>query len=185
MAYYNAYNYEKLSEFKSALYKEIKAIYQPYRSIILLCIGTDRATGDCLGPIVGYNLKNRNIESHNVYIYGTLEEPIHAKNLPEVIEVIKKFDNPFVITVDACLGKLENIGFVTFGPGPIRPGAGVNKQLPEVGNFHINGIVNMSGFMEFMLLQNTRLNLVMKMADYITKGLSYAIENLKKERALL
>ncbi|SHF32596.1 putative sporulation protein YyaC [Caldanaerobius fijiensis DSM 17918] len=183
--YYNAYNYEKLSEFKSVLYEEIKAVRKPYQNIILLCIGTDRATGDCLGPLVGHNLKNRNVESSNVYIYGTLDEPVHAKNLLEAVEMIKRLDNPFIITVDACLGKLENVGYVTFGPGPIRPGAGVNKQLPEIGNFHINGIVNMSGFMEFMLLQNTRLNLVMRMADYITKGLFYAIQNLKRERALL
>ena len=26
------------------------------RTIIFLCIGSDRATGDCLGPIIGYKL---------------------------------------------------------------------------------------------------------------------------------
>lgn len=184
MAYYNAYNSENLKEFQLALYRGIRETCEPHHNIIILCIGTDRATGDCLGPLVGQSLKDKNLESKGVYIYGTLDEPVHAKNLYQSIEILKKVERPFVITVDACLGKLENIGYVTFGPGPIKPGAGVNKQLPEIGDFHINGIVNMSGFMEFFLLQNTRLNLVIKMADYISKGLCYAVQNLKKERTL-
>ena len=55
-----------------------------------------------------------------------------------------------------------------------KPGAGVNKQLPEVGDIHITGIVNVSGFMEFFVLQNTRLNLVMKMAKTIANGIYQA-----------
>ena len=45
----------------------------------------------------------------------------------------------------------------------------MNKKLPAVGDLHIHGIVNLNGFMEFFVLQNTRLSLVMKMADVIAK----------------
>ena len=38
---------------------------------------------------------------------------------------------------------------------------------------HVMGIVNISGFMEYMILQNTRLSLVMKMADIISAGIYY------------
>ena len=28
-----------------------------FNDIVILCIGTDRSTGDCLGPLVGHKLK--------------------------------------------------------------------------------------------------------------------------------
>jgi len=48
----------------------------------------------------------------------------------------------------------------------------VNKNLPTVGDAHITGIVNISGFMEYMILQNTRLNIIWEMSDVIY-GLFY------------
>ena len=47
----------------------------------------------------------------------------------------------------------------------------MNKKLPAVGDLHIHGIVNLNGFMEFFVLQNTRLSLVMKMADVIAQSI--------------
>lgn len=40
---------------------------------------------------------------------------------------------------------------------------------------HIVGIVNISGFMEYIILQNTRLSLVMRMADTISSGIHFNI----------
>jgi putative sporulation protein YyaC len=69
------------------------------------------------------------------------------------------------------LGKYKSVGFIEVGNGPVKPGAGVNKELPAVGHIHITGIVNVSGFMEFFVLQNTRLNIVLKMAKIIANGI--------------
>ena len=70
--------------------------------------------------------------------------------------------------------------------GALKPGAGVNKQLPPVGEVHVTGIVNVSGFMEFFVLQNTRLNLVMKMAQTMASGIMEADQLLKiKKNPLL
>ena len=151
---------------------------------VVVCIGTDRSTGDSLGPIVGYKLKN--FFSDRIVIYGTLSETLHAKNLNETLYNIKKVHkNPFIIAVDACLGSLNHVGCISIGEGAIKPGAGVSKDLPPIGNMYVTGIVNISGFMEFMVLQNTRLNVVMKMADIITYGITKSIIELenRKERA--
>ncbi|WP_034634360.1 spore protease YyaC [Desulfofundulus thermocisternus] len=142
--------------------------------LILLCIGTDRSTGDCLGPLVGSRLASSQQDLFTVY--GTLENPVHASNLQGVIEEIyRSHRNPLVIAVDASLGSVDSVGFVTIGDGALRPGAGVNKKLPPVGEIHITGIVNVGGFMEYLVLQNTRLNLVMRMADVIAQGLLYTV----------
>ncbi len=141
--------------------------------IVVLCIGTDRSTGDSLGPLTGTKLKTLNLFPH---IYGTLDDPVHATNLEDKLKFISTaFTHPFVIAVDACLGKLENVGCVTLGHGSVKPGAAVNKDLPAVGNAYITGIVNVGGFMEHLVLQSTRLNLVMKMADTIAHGLSFGL----------
>ena len=88
------------------LYKELKPIVKENRNIIFLCIGTDRSTGDSLGPLIGYKL--RYLKKKNFSIYGTLLNPIHSKNLALILERINaNFDNPFIIAIDACLGILN------------------------------------------------------------------------------
>ncbi|HHU63456.1 MAG TPA: spore protease YyaC [Clostridiales bacterium] len=149
-----------------------KSLWESYKSVVILCIGTDRSTGDCLGPLVGYKLSV--LRYNNVYVHGTLENPVHAKNLTDTLNFINKnYEKPFIIAIDACLGTSEHIGHITIGEGCLRPGAGVNKTLPPVGHVHIVGVVNLGGFMEYLILQNTRLNLVMKMADAITNAIMY------------
>jgi putative sporulation protein YyaC len=141
--------------------------------VVILCIGTDRSTGDALGPLTGTKLKSISVHPD---IYGTLDEPVHAANLEGKIKFINNnYQSPFIIAVDACLGKMENIGWFALGRGAVKPGAAVNKDLPEVGDAYITGTVNVGGFMEHMVLQSTRLNLVVKMADTIAHGLSFAL----------
>ena len=143
------------------------------RPIVFICIGTDRSTGDSLGPLVGTLLEEQKLTPF--FVYGTLDEPIHAVNLADKLKEIQtKHVNPYIIGIDACLGRIKNVGVIQMGNGPVKPGAGVNKDLPEVGDIHITGIVNVSGFMEFFVLQNTRLNLVMKMAKTIAAGILQA-----------
>lgn len=60
----------------------------------------------------------------------------------------------------------------------LHPGAAVHKNLPKVGDIHITGIVNVGGSMEFYVLQNTRLHLVMSMADSIAQSIYLADQKL-------
>lgn len=147
----------------------------PRRPLIILCIGTDRSTGDALGPFVGTRLLEQN---HDCYVFGTLESPVHAVNLKETIQHIERsFVHPYIIAVDACLGQSSSVGKIQFAQGPLKPGAGVNKKLPEVGDVHITGIVNVGGFMEYFVLQNTRLQLVISMAKVIADSIEQSIAN--------
>ena len=160
--------------FRDSLSEIIFPIYKKNRPIVFLCIGTDRSTGDSLGPLVGDKLKF--LIRDNVSLYGNLEKPVHAKNLCEVIEEInRKHPNPFIIAIDACLGSLQNVSKIYIENKPLSPGAALNKDLPLVGHISITGIVNISGALEFMVLQNTRLFTVMQLADIISKGIYHSI----------
>lgn len=170
-----------VSAFSKRFEKVLSESVNSCTDIIILCVGTDRSTGDCLGPLVGQKLKL--IKNELIHIYGTLDEPVHAKNLKETIEEIGyRYKDPFIIGIDACLGRTESIGNIIVEKGPIKPGAGVNKKLPKVGDIHIMGIVNVGGFMEYIILQNTRLSLVMKMAEIISVGICHNLLKLTVDK---
>ena len=57
------------------------------------------------------------------------------------------------------------------GNGPLYPGAAVQKELPPVGDIYITGIVNISGILEYLTLQTTRLSTVISLADTIAQGI--------------
>lgn len=157
------------------------------REIVLVCIGSDRATGDCLGPIVGHKLRlhERRYNKKGFHLYGTLEKPIHAKNLEATVNFIQLYHpEALIIAIDASLGISDHVGYVTLGEGALNPGVGVDKNLPAVGDIFITGIVNLSGFGGQMLLQTTHLNLVMQLADFIALGLYRCLLRSKLRPAL-
>lgn len=143
------------------------------QNVVILCIGTDRSTGDSLGPITGTKLR---FLLPKLPIFGTLDEPVHATNLVDKLSTIHHdFPRCFTIAIDACLGKSDHVGSVSLGLGTLKPGTAVQKELPPVGNAYITGIVNVGGFMEHMVLQSTRLSLVVKMANTIAYGIAYGL----------
>ena len=52
---------------------------------IIVCIGTDKCIGDCLGPLVGTLLREKFFP---LKVFGTLDSPIHALNLDKKITEI-------------------------------------------------------------------------------------------------
>lgn len=174
--YFNSKDISSIYDFCRTFTTLLKRKAKSNQEIVLLCIGSDRATGDCLGPIIGYKLSK--LSYPNFSVYGTLENPVHAKNLSATIdEIYSTHPNPLLVAVDASLGTNKHIGFITLGEGAIQPGVGVDKELPPVGDIFITGIVNISGVLNHMLLQTTRLDIVMKLADYICTGVRYAVRS--------
>ncbi|MBI2874585.1 MAG: spore protease YyaC [Firmicutes bacterium] len=137
---------------------------------VFICIGSDRSTGDSLGPLVGSALVENGMPRK--LVRGTLENPVHAVNLSEELDRLQGEEpKRFVVAVDACLGYPQSVGAISVGPGPLQPGSGVDKELPVVGELHIAGVVNVGGYLEHLVLQNTRLALVVKMASVIATGI--------------
>ena len=156
-------------------------IPRPASDLLILCIGSDRSTGDSLGPLVGSMLKTYSIRN----IIGTLSEPVHALNIEQKIASIEiDYSSPIILAIDASLGQKENIGSVEIGSGTVKPGAAVQKKLPAIGDLYITGIVNVGGYMEFMVLQSTRLNLVIRLARFISWGISQALAKVSRYRPI-
>ena len=110
------------------------------RQVVFLCIGTDRSTGDSLGPLIGSRLEAEEIGG--AVVIGTLEHPVHAVNLDRTLEHIEEhYPDAIIIAVDAAVGRWDHVGLVTLEKGPLRPGLGVRKELAAVGDISITGIV--------------------------------------------
>ena len=156
------------------------------RNLVIVGVGTDRSTGDCLGPLVGTKLTEN--KSNLLTVYGTLDDPVHAGNLSQRLTAIyKEHPDSLIVAVDASLGKLSSVGNITVSPEALKPGTGVKKDLPQVGEMHFAGVINVAGHMEYFVLQNTRLSLVMRMADSIAKsitlGYCQALSQVSSKRA--
>lgn len=145
------------------------------RPLLVLCIGTDRATGDAFGPLVGSMLAEGG--AFGFSLLGTLEEPVHATNLSATLSRIRRNQpHPFILAVDACLGRPTSVGTIQVGRGAIEPGAGVQKGLEPVGDAFALGVVNTAGFWGDALLQQTRLSFVMRLARATASGIRLGLQ---------
>ncbi len=137
------------------------------KNTVIVCIGTDKCIGDCLGALVG------SILTENFFplpVYGTLSSPIHALNISERLdEISANHPNASIIGVDACLGDEDDIGNIRIRDYAIRPGKGVGKELPEVGIASVIGIVDSSDSSELFFSRSIRLSFIMNMAKTISR----------------
>ena len=105
-------------------------------NLTFCCIGTDRSTGDTLGPLTGTWLSEH--PSFPYEVIGTLQSPLHALNLQQTVDSLQARPKmPYVVAIDACLGKTENIGHIVVERGPLFPGKAVKKELPAIGDLSI------------------------------------------------
>jgi putative sporulation protein YyaC len=145
--------------------KNVIPTHVSYYQIVFLCVGTDRSTGDSLGPLVGSFLKKKGYQN----VIGTINDTVHGQNIEEKMKKIPSYKK--VVVIDSMLGQTSSIGrFFTF-EGGLKPGTGVGKDLGVIGDYSIAGVVNVGGFFAQQVLQYTELSLVLKMAEEITEAI--------------
>ncbi|CAG7646256.1 spore protease YyaC [Paenibacillus allorhizosphaerae] len=133
--------------------------------LLFLCIGTDRSSGDALGPLVGTMLT----EAGYPDVIGTLAYPFDASNMRE--RLMEMPPGKKVLAIDACLGQAASLAWFQVSNRPIEPGKSVGKQLPMVGDYSIAGIVNVDSGQKYAILQSTSLYRVMTMAGEIVAAI--------------
>ena len=175
-----------LNKLAKSLYSCICEAEETIGNISFVCIGSDRATGDSLGPIIGHMLGQK-VQNNNVKIYGNLNKPVHAANIWDIMDrVYSENRGSLIIAIDAALSKqADRVGIVNIGVGSVNPGAFAEKKLPAVGHIYMTGVVNWAGRLnDIETLQSTRLGFVMEMADIMASGIGLAIEKWQKRHML-
>lgn len=173
----------KYNKFMCDFYNQFSKINYNYSDLVFLCIGTDRMTGDCFGPLVGNRIKEA-IGNNNIKctVYGDLENPLIYSGIDKSLkEINEKCDNPCIIAIDAALSDESNIGKILVRKGGLKFGVAINKGRREVGNISIKAIIGRNyktTHKNMELLQNTSLNFVMNLANIVSGGI---VEIIKRE----
>lgn len=135
---------------------------------VFFCVGTDRNTGDSIGPFIGTEL-----EKLGFNVIGTIDRPVHALNMVDRMNEIPKFKR--VVAIDASVSASGiPIGSVNLVKGGLSPGSGVQLDLGDVGDFSIH--CNVSALYATKkrtneMLSNMRLSQILKMRDYVVESI--------------
>ena len=147
---------------------------------VIVCIGSDLAVGDSLGPITGSMLRYKT-QGLRAFIYGTLASPITAKEIKYLRAFLKEtHKGSQIIAVDAAVGAEGDVGLLKLSDSPLFPGAGANKKLGAIGDISIMGIVAEKSLANYGLLNTTRLNLVYTMSEIVSEAIATVLYNRVK-----
>ena len=151
---------------------------------VFMCVGSDRVVGDSLAPIVSeYLIKKFKI---NAYVYGTLKNPITAKNINSAYSFIKmKHKNSKIIVVDATLANEDDVNFVKLERFGVVPAGFFNGGSSVMGDYSILGVVGSKTLTDKMFLSSVRINSVLAMAYFIALSIDFAVrfsKILKREK---
>lgn len=117
----------------------------------------------------------KNTYYNNIKVVGSLDDTVCYMNVIEKINKIYKESNKTcVIAIDAALSNKEDIGKIIVSNKRLRLGAGIGKRGIDIGDISIKGIVAKNTNMvsqNFKILQNTSLNLVVKLAEITSNGI--------------
>ena len=167
---------EKLiGELGHLLYQEKEK--REIKEYVFLCVGSDKMTGDCFGPLVGAKLEKHfaDYQIFNIHILGNLKNPVCYPNILEVLEKIHLIEQEAcIVVIDAAFSKEENIGKIYVSHQETVLGKGIGKQKIAIGDISIKAVVAKDCKMpmhNFQMLQNISLQFVMEMADIVADGI--------------
>lgn len=165
-----------------ALARALSPLFQTYVLPVVVCVGSDRVLGDCLGPIVGSMLQRENVPA---FLYGSLASPVTAREAAHLAHFLAK-THPLspVLAIDAAVGEKREVGLIKLNKGPLYPGSGANKRLGALGDCAILGITAERD-KGFSGLESARLGLVGGMAGCIAEAVSLALGGRSRARTPL
>lgn len=151
---------------------------------VVVCVGSDLAVGDSLGPITGSMLQYKT-QGLRAFIYGTLAAPVTAKEIKYLRSFLREtHKGSQIIAVDAAVGAEGDVGLLKLSDSPLRPGAGANKRLGAIGDVSVMGIVAEKSIANYGLLNTTRLNLVYAMSELVSEAIANVLYQRVKNCSL-
>ena len=110
---------------------------------VVVCVGSDKISGDALGPMVGTMLRRRGLPCP---VYGVEGDPVNGVNLAEYRDFLRRYHpNVPIIAVDAAVGKPDEIGCVKYRLGGVQAGGAMGRAEPPLGDLAVLGVVGPKG----------------------------------------
>lgn len=110
-----------------------------------VCIGTNRIISDSFGPRVGKKLKQVFYKNENINVYGTMENPIHLKNVEYFLKKIENKNQ--IILIDSAIGRKKDIGNTYVNRGGMEIGKAFNHSIYIPANINIKTVIGAKEYM--------------------------------------
>lgn len=178
--------YNRYHKFIKELEVGVRDLNEDYSNVIILCIGTKKVVGDSVGPLVGENIKY--LENDYIKIYGAVENTINFNNAKNILtEIYEKFDNPYIITIDAALGNKENMGQVILNKGYIKIGKALEKSICFYSNLNVKCVVGKntnSMFNNLVELKNVDIEEINNIVRLVSVGIEKFLTNCIRNKIM-
>ena len=157
----------------------LQEIVEREQKLIWLCIGTDKQIADGLGPLTGTMLNRRRSD---LTVLGTLDQPVHAKNLSLTMKRLREqMPGTKIVAIDAAAGASAQIGMICLREGSLIPGKAMAKGLAPVGDYALTAIVagsSRNAIKSAAAKPVIRLALVYTLAEVISEAIDAATRPL-------
>lgn len=110
----------------------IDTVIANHKKIDIFCIGTPKAVGDAIGPLVGSMLQHHDLGS-DVRVIGTFSTPVTYPSYYDKVWSLR--DDALVIVVDSTVGK--RVGEFDIVMEPTRPGGALGTGIEPVGDISV------------------------------------------------
>lgn len=143
--------------------------------VVFVGVGTMKCVLDSLGPRICSKLKNK------VSVFGTIESPLHAVNIEEKVPILMEENkNKLKIAIDSCICDEDKIGMIFIENKPVKPGAGMKKELPEVGDYSIKiGVASTVNALSPPFKGDTAVTQTKRMQEWATIVANYILDCLE------
>lgn len=164
-------------------------INKDFSEIVILCIGTDKLIGDCVGPMVGQRLinswklkNNDDVKSKEIIILGNMEKTLNYKNARDVIkQVNENYSMPFIIAIDTALSKISTTQKIYVNNGSLTIGNSLGRRFLFRSHINIKCVVGEcknTPNENIKVLKNVEPKQVMQLADIVAYGVNKTMQKL-------
>ena len=136
---------------------------------VIVCVGTDKISGDSLGPMVGSMLRAAGVPCP---VYGVEGATVNGVNLDRYREFLaSRYAGVPVIAVDAALGEADEVGQIRYRKGGVCAGGALGRRTEGLGQLAVLGVVGRRGEDALSALLEAPLAVVERLAERIAHKL--------------
>ena len=141
---------------------------------VIVCVDTDKVSGDSLGPMVGNLLRHR--YAVPCPVFGVEGRTVNGVNLERYKAFLDAhYAGVPVIAVDAALGEEDEVGKIRYRMGGVQAGGALGRKNATVGELAILGVVGVKGTDALSTLLEVPFDLVERLADRIADRIAHVL----------
>ncbi len=151
---------------------------------VIVCIGTDKISGDALGPLVGDFLVE--IYDIDAFVYGKSRSNVNGVNFSAYHAHIQSHhSDSMIIAIDSCLGIKADVGKIKVTASGVRAGGALGKNNQRIGDIGILAVVGEYGQDNFNILRNIDKIFVQDLAFSVAAKVHSLLQNIKENASFI